>query len=176
MKKLLILLLLALPIFAGDLQLKEGFVSAHTEMLMDSTIDPLNTNLSAELSIQENDLTTLKGTLSVEMGEFISDKSDRDENMDEATEASTFPLASYSLADVKKAKGQNAYTLSGTMELHGQKKELTFNAEILQNDNSITINATSSILMSEYGIEPPCLMFLCVRDQIDLFAKAVLTK
>jgi len=176
MKKLFYILLLALPLLAGNLQLKEGFVSAHTEMLMDSTIDPLNNSLAADLSIQGDDISTLKGTVSVEVGLFISDKSDRDEHMDEATEALKFPLANYAITKVTKVDGANAYTLTGTLDFHGQKRELIFNAEVLQTDDSLTINATSGFLMSEYGIEPPCLMFLCVRNPVDLFAKAVLSK
>ena len=176
MKKLLVLLLLTLPLLAENLQFKEGFVSAHTEMLMDSTIDPLNTNLTANITMQDNDLTTLQGTISVDMDLFISDQSNRDENMDESTEVSLFPLATYTISKVTKIEGLNDYTLTGTLDFHGQKNELVFNAEILKEDTTVTINATSNFLMSAYDIEPPCLIFLCVRDQIDLFAKAVLSK
>ena len=46
----------------------------------------------------------------------------------------------------------------------------------MQTDKTVTINATSMILVSEYDLEMPCMMFMCVRDQVDLFAKAVLNK
>ena len=176
MKKLFLFLLLALPLLAENLHLKEGFVAAHTEMMMDSTIDPLSNVLTAQMSIQNDDITTMKGTISVEMDFFSSDNSDRDEHMDEATETAKFPLATYTVEEVSKAKDEGSYTLKGTLDFHGQKKALAFNSEIIKQADSIVINATSTFLMSDYGIEPPCMMFLCVRDSIDLFAKAVLIK
>lgn len=176
MKKLLVLLLFTLPLLSENLTLQEGFVAAHTEMMMDSTIDPLNNTLKADVRMDGNDIATLKGSISVEMDLFISDNSDRDENMDEATEAAKFPLASYTISKVTQAEGENNYLLTGTLDFHGQKRELSFNAEIIQKNDTLTINATSLILMSDYGVEPPCLMFLCVRDQVDLFAKAVFIK
>ena len=176
MKRLVFILLCSLPLLAGNLTLKEGFVAAHTEMLMDSTIDPLNNTLRADMSIQGDDLLSLKGKLTVEMSLFVSDNSDRDKNMDEATEVNTYPLASYTITDVTKAEGANNYVLEGTLDFHGKQNPLTFNAEIMHADKTVTINATSMILVSEYGLEMPCMMFMCVRDQVDLFAKAVLSQ
>lgn len=176
MKRIIFILLFSLPLLAGNLTLKEGFVAAHTEMLMDSTIDPLNNNLSADITMQGDDLLSLRGRLTVEMSLFVSDNSDRDEHMDEATQVEKYPLASYSITGVTKAEGANNYTLEGTLDFHGKKNPLTFNAEIIDADQTVTINATSIILVSEYDLEMPCMMFMCVRDQVDLFAKAVLIK
>ncbi len=176
MKKIVFILLCSLPLLAGNLTLKEGFVAAHTEMLMDSTIDPLNNNLIADITMQGDDLLSLRGKLSVEMGLFVSDNSDRDKNMDEATQVEKYPLASYSITNVTKAEGANNYVLEGTLDFHGKQNPLSFNAEIIKEDKTVTINATSMILVSEYDLEMPCMMFMCVRDQVDLFAKAVLSK
>jgi polyisoprenoid-binding protein YceI len=175
-KKIVFILLCSLPLLAGNLTLKEGFVAAHTEMMMDSTIDPLNNNLTADIKMQGDDLLSLKGKLTVEMSLFVSDNSDRDKHMDEATQVDTYPLASYDITNVTKAEGANNYILEGTLDFHGTKNPLAFNAEIVQADETVTINATSMILVSEYGLEMPCMMFMCVRDQVDLFAKAVLSK
>ena len=175
MKRLLLALLFTLPLFAGNLQLKEGFVAAHTEMIMDTTIDPLNSSLKADLSMQGDDLSSIKGKLWIEMKLFSSDNDDRDEHMHEANNVNEFPLASYSISTITKADGI-AYTINGELDFHGAKRPLVFKAEITRVDNQITINATSRFLVSEYGMEMPCMMFMCVRDQVDIFAKAVLTK
>lgn len=176
MKKLLLLFLFALPLLAGNLVLKEGFVAAHTEMALDSTIDPLNNSIRTDLNMPSEDISSLRGTISVEMDLFVSDNSDRDEHMDEAVNVKSFPLASYTVTKLTKTEGVNNYKIDGTLDFHGQKRELSFNAEVLLQENLLTINATSQILMSDYGVEIPCLMFMCVRDQIDIFAKAVLEK
>jgi len=178
MKKITILLLLSLSLFAGNLQLKEGFVAAHTEVLGDSTIDPLNNNLHADLSITDDDITSIKGKLSVDMKLFVSDNSDRDEHMNKTTEADKFPLASYTITQISKAKDTNAYTITGTLDFHGVQKELSFSAEVMTDAETITISAISKILLSEYDIDAPCLLgfALCVEDKVDIFAKAVLIK
>jgi len=175
MKKFLIVLLLALPIFAGSLHLEEGFVAAHTEMLMDSTIDPLNTGLKAEVSIDEG-IESLKGSFSIEMNLFSSDNEDRDEHMHEATNALNFPLATFTIAEILKEEGENNYLIKGDLNFFKERKELTFRSEILQDDSSVTISATSKILVSDYGMEMPCMMFMCVRDEVDLFVKAKFKK
>lgn len=176
MKKALLLLLFTLPLLAGNLVLQEGFVAAHTEMMMDKTIDPLNNRLRTDLNMDADEISSLTGTISVETGFFSSDNSDRDKNMYETINASIFPHATYTISTVTKGESKNAYTLSGVLDFHGQKKELDFDSEVTFENNILTISATSMILMSDFGVEIPCMMFMCVRDQIDLFAKAVLLK
>lgn len=175
MRNLLLSLLLAFPLLAAELSLKEGFVAAHTEMVMDSTIDPLNNMLNAQLSIQNDDLTTLSGKLWIEMNLFSSDNEDRDEHMHEANEVDKYPLATYTLTKVTHVQNED-YTLEGTLDFHGQSKPWKMNAQIIDKDNTLTINATSSFLVSDFGMEMPCMVFMCVRDQVDIFAKAILLK
>lgn len=175
MKKLLLVLLLSLPVFAGNLSLKEGFVAAHTEMMMDSTIDPLNNNLKADMSMQGDDLLSLKGKMWVEMALFSSDNADRDEHMHEANEAKSFPLATYHVSSVT-IDTDGIYTIHGNLDFHGITKSFMATAEIKDVDGEISISATSKISGSDFGIEMPCMVFMCVRDQIDIFAKAVFIK
>ena len=175
MKKLLLVLLVSLPLLAGNLTLKNGFVAAHTEMMMDSTIDPLNNHLQADVSINGDDLLSLKGKFWIEMGLFSSDNEDRDEHMHEADEASLFPKAIYNLSSVTMEE-DGVYTLHGNLEFHGQTKPFMATAEITDKNGEITISATSKILVSDFGVEMPCMVFMCVRDQVDIFAKAVFTK
>lgn len=172
MKNILFMLLLAFPLFATDLQLKSGSVAAHTEMMMDSTIDPINNSLRADVSITNNDITTIKGKFWVEMNLFASDKNDRDKSMYKDVEADKFKLATYTISSVTKADGENSYTINGTLSFHGQDKPLSAKAKITTVDGSLSINATSAILMSDFGIKMPCMMFMCVRDRVDLLVKA----
>jgi polyisoprenoid-binding protein YceI len=172
MKKIVITLLLALPLFAINLELKSGSVAAHTEMMMDSTIDPKNDALKADISINNNDITTIKGKFWVEMGLFKSDKSDRDKSMYKDVEADKFKLATYTVSSVKKAEGQDSYIIDGVLSFHGKEKQLSAKAKITTIDGSLSINATSMILMSDFGIKMPCMVFMCVRDKVDLLIDA----
>ena len=177
MKTLLLTLLLALPIMAGNLTLQKGFVQSHTEMLMDSKIDSVNKGLHVEVNIDGDDLTTIKGKFWLDVGLFVSDNADRDEHMDEATQATKFPLATYNLTSVTKSDtDKDAYTLHGVLEFHGVKKPVMFNAQILNSENSISISAETQILGPDYGIEMPCMVFMCVDDKIDLLVELTLRK
>lgn len=174
LKSLLISLFIGLPLFAQNLQLKEGFVAAHTEMLLSSTIDPLNTNLQADVSMQGNDITSLKGKFWVEMKLFSSDDKGRDEHMHESTQAQKFPLATYTISKLTKMDDQDSYKIEGSLNFFGKNKAFSTTADIILNKEILTLNARSQIRVSEYGLEMPCMMFMCVRDEVDLFIKAVL--
>ena len=172
MKKLLIVLLLALPMLAADLKLFQGSVEAHTEQVMDSKIDIVNHSLHAQISMQDDDITTLSGKFWTDMDAFVSENSDRDENMYESIEATTFKLATYTISSVTPSEEKDVYTINGKLDFHGEEKELIAKAKIVSTDDGLTLNATSMIMFSEYGIEMPCLVFMCVRDQVDLTIKA----
>lgn len=172
MKRIFIMLLLALPLFAINLELKSGYVAAHTEMMMDSTIDPINNYLKADITIENNDITTIKGKFWVEMTLFTSDKSDRDKSMYEEIEAEKFAFATYTISSIVKSEKEDGYVINGTLDFHGEKRELSADAKITTVSGSLVIEATSMILMSDYGVEMPCLMFMCVSDQVDLLIKA----
>jgi polyisoprenoid-binding protein YceI len=103
---------------------------------------------------------------------FTSDKSDRDKSMYEEIEAEKFAFATYTITSIVKSEKEDAYVINGTLDFHGEKRELSADAKITTVNGSLVIDATSMILMSDYGIEMPCLMFMCVRDQVDLLIKA----
>lgn len=144
-------------------------------MLVDKTIDPLSTSLQAELSMKDSDINSLRGVFFIDMKLFSSDNKSRDENMHEANELGKYPFARYTISSISKAEENNMYTINGILNFHGQEKALKAKAEILYQNNTLTLNATANILASEYNLEMPCLLFLCVRDQIDIFVKSELT-
>jgi len=172
MKSILLVLLLSFPLFAAKLELKDGYVAAHTEMMMDSSIDPTNNSLQADINMQNSDITSIKGKFWVEMNLFSSDKSDRDESMYKDIEADKFKLASYNISSVTKTQTEDMYTIAGTLSFHGHEKPLSANAKITVKDGSLVIDATSMIMMSDFDIKMPCLVFMCVRNQVDLLIKA----
>ncbi|HIC44518.1 MAG TPA: YceI family protein [Sulfurimonas sp.] len=176
MKKLLLVLLLGLPLLAEKLVLEKGFVAAHTEMLMDSTIDILNTDVHADISIQGHDILSIRGKLWVEMDLFSSDEPDRDDHMDKTDAIEKFPLASYLISSITKTQKEDIYVLHGTLMYHGQEQAFMADAEIKDTNNILTIKARSNFLVSDYGVEMPCMVFMCVRDRVDIFAQAVLVR
>jgi polyisoprenoid-binding protein YceI len=175
MKNILLILVLAFPLFAANLQLKSGSVAAHTEMMMDSTIDPLNSSLNAELTIEGSDITTLRGKFWVDMNLFKSDKSDRDKNMYKEVETDKFRLSTYTISKVTKQEQADTFVIEGVLNFHGIEKTLSAKAKITDANGLISIEANSMILVSDFGVKMPCMVFMCVRDRVDLLVKADLT-
>ena len=176
MKKLFLGLLLSLPLLAGSLQLQSGFIQAHTEMMMDSEINPLNKSLQADVSIEGTNIKTLAGKFWVDLNLFASDKKDRDEHMYESLESTKFTSATFSILNVEATAEANMYTVNGKLNFHGEERAQQAKAKIHFENNTLHFDATSMINMPDYGIEMPCMVFMCVRDQVDLVVKAAFSK
>jgi len=177
MKTLLLTLLLTFPLLAGNLQLEKGFVQSHSEMMMDSKIDSVNKALHVEADIQGENITTITGKFWLESSLFVSDNEDRDEHMYEAIEVEKFKLVTYELTSVTKADtDKDAYTLHGVLEFHGIKKPVMFNAQILNKADTIEISAETQIKGPDFGVEMPCMVFMCVDDEIDILVEITLSK
>jgi polyisoprenoid-binding protein YceI len=172
MKNVFLALLLSIPLFATDLVIKDGYIAAHTEMLLDNRIDPINNYLYAEINIQDNDITTMRGKFWVEMKYFTSENSNRDESMYEELEIDKYKMAIFTISKVTKTEFKDGYIIDGILNFHGQEKSLGGEAEIKFEDGHMTINATSTMLVSNFGIEMPCIFFMCVRDEVELLIKA----
>lgn len=176
MKKLLVVLLLSLPLFSDSLQLQSGSIAAHTEMMMDSTIDPLSSKLSSEISMQDSNIISLNGKFWVQMSSFVSDKKDRDEHMQKALDSNKYKLATYTITSVVPTSQADIYTLKGKLAFHGVEKELSAKAKITTDDKVVNFKANTMINMKDFGVEMPCMVFMCVRDQVDLVVTASFIK
>ncbi len=157
---------LSASMYAGNLSFESGAIKAHTEVFGDNTIDPVTKKATSHLSMDTNP-TTLKGSIEISMSDLYSDNKKRDEHMQEAVESSLFPKAVFEVKDVV-AKSGDSYTLKGTMTLHGVSKAMSFDGTIAEAGGKVRIQATSSMKLSDFGIKPIKMMFLTVRDQIDL--------
>ena len=166
MKLSLAAVALTAAVFAGNLAFESGAIKAHTEMALDKKIDPVAKRATSNLSMESTPLT-LKGSIEVSMSDLISENKRRDADMQEALESSIFPKVVFELKEVV-AKGEDNYLLKGTMNLHGVTKPITFEGKITEESSTVRIKATSALKMTDFGIKPPKLLFLSVRDQVDL--------
>ncbi|MDO9208587.1 MAG: YceI family protein [Sulfuricurvum sp.] len=175
MKKVSFLaMVLAVSVFGGNLSFESGTIQAHTEMVADKTIDPFTKKATSHLSMETNPLT-LKGTIEVSLGDLMSDNKKRDEHMQETLESLSFPKAVFDIKEVV-AKGGDHYTLKGTMSLHGVSKSMSFEGTVAQESNTVHIKVASALKMTEFGIQQPSMMFLKVRDQVDLSVDILLKR
>ncbi|MGB5507057.1 MAG: YceI family protein [Sulfurovum sp.] len=167
MKKAFLLVIMATTTYltAGNLVVTNGQVKAHTEVFGDSSINPSTTGLNSHLTMGKN-IESIRGSIDISMSILKSDNKDRDEHMLEAIEDVKYPVAKYTFKDV--VKSDNGYIVNGILYFHGVKKPLVIQAKIMKSNKKVNFKGTSSFLMSSYDVKPPKMLFLTVRDQIDL--------
>ena len=144
MGKLILLICFYTSVFATNMNLKYGEILAKTQVLGESNIDPLNKLLKTDLSIDNGDITTIKGDISAKLELFKSSNQDRDKSMYQLLDTSTFKIVDYKIQKIKKLDTKNNYEIVGILNLHGVKKEVVFNANIVRTDHSIIIKAKST--------------------------------
>ena len=166
MKKLLVFMaIFAISVFANPLVFAQGAITAHTEVFGDSTIDPQTSNITSHLSIGD-DISSLKGSVDVSLVALKSDNHGRDKHMQKAIEAMKYLKTTYTISNVKKV--DDHYKIQGTLDLHGVKKPLKLTGNIEFDNGKLKMDLKTSFLMSGFKIEPPKLLFLTVRDKIDM--------
>ncbi len=90
-----------------------------------------------------------------------SDESIRDNRVQGALETGLFPTATFTFTsftgyDPSIPEGeQQDILLTGTLDLHGVQREVTWKVEALREANVITALATVTIAFADYGITPP---------------------
>lgn len=173
-KAVIAAMILAASVYAGNLTFESGVIKAHTEVFGDSTIDPFVRKATSHLTIEDAP-ATLRGSIEVVIETMMSDNRKRDEHMHESLESSTFPKATFEVKEVV-VRGEGKYTLKGMMTLHGVSKAMNFEGTIIEEENQVYIKAEGSLKMSDFGIKPIRMMFLTVRDQVDVSVDVVLKR
>jgi len=171
-KRLMFLLAVPLIVFGGNLTLEDGLIKAHTEVFADASIDPSVSNIQADLSMQDNNIESIKGTLAFNIVDFNSTNSERDEHMQEMFDMKKYANISLKINNI--VKKSDVYLIDGVMRMHGVTKPIEINSNIIQNSNKITIQSNFSVKVTDYGMEPPSLLFFTVRDDVDINASLTL--
>jgi len=166
----LISLLLSSLLVANELKLIDGFASAHTEVFGSSDINPLSTHITANVTYDATS-KSLNGNITVHLDKFFSDHQGRDEHMYESMQRDLYPTINYHILSLKKSSHET-YMLSGEMTLHGVTKRVNFTVNLTDTNRTLSIRGRGEIIMSDFKIKPPGLLFISVRDRVELFIKA----
>lgn len=157
--------LIASAALAQDLTFKEGFVQAHTSVLGDSDINPKSSSINSRL-IYDSAPESLKGDISLELLSLKSENEKRDEHMYEALKAKENKEARFHLQSVQKR--DDGYHLIGTLTLNNITKPIDSKAQIADENHNVSLKGEFHIKMTDFNIEPPTLLFLSVRDDVDV--------
>jgi len=172
LKYLMLLLVVPLILFGGNLTLKNGLIKAHTEVFGDSSIDPSVSSINADLMINNNNLNSINGTITFNIIDLKSSNDGRDEHMQDMFEMKKYANISLKINSITKE--QNSYVIDGIMSMHGVNKPVKLSSSISKNADDITIQSNFIVKVSDYGIEPPSLLFFTVRDAVDINASLTL--
>ena len=165
MFKLLVILSLALFANANNLTVQNGEIKAHTEVFGDSEINPATKNIKADLTIEDT-IESIKGTIYFEALTLVSDKKSRDEHMYELLKVEKFKTISFDIKSI--TKNGNVHDINGVVTLNGVSKNITAKTTIIKDNNQITLKGGFSFNLTDFSLEPPVMMFLKVRNQIDI--------
>ncbi len=167
-KLILSLTTTAAMLCASSLHITGGEIDAHTEVFGDGSINPSIKKIHGNLQMQKDDPETLHGRIWFGIADFRSDNSERDEHMDKMFEKTKYP--SIALDINKVTKRGSSYMIEGTLQMHGTIKPIAVAADIVKKDGAWQITSNFSVKVSDYGMEPPTLLFLSVRDRVDIHA------
>lgn len=162
---LLLGLMLGSSLLASTLLFSKGEVVAHTEVFGDSEINPKTSTIFSKLTI-EDEIITIRGEIDISLIDLKSENKGRDEHMHEVLDSANYTKARFVIEDIKQAG--DYYEVYGTLALHGVKKPLKLIGDISKTENQIKFVLKNSFNMSEFGIEPPTMLFFTVRDQVDI--------
>lgn len=150
---------------AQSLVVQQSFVQAHTSVFGDSDINPKSTHLKSYLSIDRG-IESLNGNITLELLSLKSDNDKRDTHMYETLKVNVHPEALFHIQSVRKEN--DAYVLDGTLLLNGVQKPLKTRAIVIDENSRLTLKGAFRIKMSDFSIVPPTLLFLSVRDEVDV--------
>ena len=136
---------------AGSFKEFSGVIS-----LVDGDIEKSSVKVSIDVGSMEIEPAKLKGHL---LGEDFFD-------------AAKFPKAEFSSTVIKKgADGDATHTVTGNLDLHGQKKSITFPATIQASGGKVSIDASFAINRKDFGIVYPGMPDDLIKDDVLIVLK-----
>ncbi|HLJ58494.1 MAG TPA: YceI family protein [bacterium] len=116
------------------------------------------------------------GPITVDISQLASDSRHRDREIQNRwLESARYPTAVFTPTSIDGLPG--AYVdgraipirIAGSLEVHGVTKPVTFSGTVTLNGQTLTGDATTSVLMTDFGFDPPSLLgVLQAQNQAEL--------
>lgn len=100
-------------------------------------------------------------TFTVDLRTLKSNEDARDSRVQGALETSTFPTATFTASRVSgvdtslSPEIEQEFEVTGTLDLHGVQREVTWTVKARRLGNVMTLLATTTFLFADYNITPP---------------------
>ena len=138
--------------------------------------------ISGDLQIDfDNPAASPLGTVTVDISVLESDSGQRDNAIRRNwLESATYPLATFTATSIQGLSGTPApgetvtFKLSGDMTVHETTRPVIWDVTATLDGEALKGTATTSILMKDFGVEPPSNPFISVTDGVTLTLTFVL--
>jgi polyisoprenoid-binding protein YceI len=126
-----------------------------------------NKNADCIIVYDDEKGTIEKVAVSAKVADFDSQNSSRDSHALEVLEALKYPKVTFVSTSISSA-GKDKFTITGNLTFHGITKSISFEAKQTKTSSKIVAEGTFSVLMTDYKIERPSLMFIPTNDKMDI--------
>jgi polyisoprenoid-binding protein YceI len=142
----------------------------------------VTSEVSGEVEIDpENPQNSTLSTLTVDISQFKSDSNRRDNAIrNDWLESASFPLATFEATEIvgipEVAQAGEEYTLQiiGDLTVHEVTQSVTFDVTVQVTEEMLTGEATTTILMSDFGVGPiDILGILKTDDEVKISFKFI---
>ncbi|HEX7124801.1 MAG TPA: YceI family protein [Thermodesulfobacteriota bacterium] len=129
--------------------------------------------VTGEIVYDPDDPSRPRVALSVDAGRLESDNAARDKHMRERVlEVSRFPAITLTATTFRPA-GETAGTLEGRLALHGVERPLGVPVRFAREGAALRADARFDLALADFGMTPPRLLGLKVRDTVTVLARIV---
>ena len=172
-KKIVLILAFCMGASASNLTVTKGEITAHTEVFGDSEINPYTKNIQSSLTMNDK-IESIKGQIFFDTLTMVSTKKDRDDHMYKLLNVEKYKTVTFDITSVVR-NGLN-YDINGILTLSGVSKEITVKSNIIEENGQIILDGGFSFNLTDFKLEPPTMLVLTVRNQIDIIYKIDLKK
>jgi len=121
--------------------------------------------LSGHATIADN--TVKEAMVEIDVGSVYSDHPKLTQHLmsDDFFDVSKFTTATFQITEVAAGEGELS-TVTGTLDLHGVQKQITFPATVQTTENSASISAEFTLMRMDFGVSYPGKPDNLIRDEV----------
>ncbi|WP_073094925.1 YceI family protein [Cyclobacterium lianum] len=118
---------------------------------------------SASLRVSAGKVTSIStAKFSMPVKALKSGKGQMDNNAYKALEADNHPQISFTLLEANQ-DGGNGWKATGRLQIAGESRTVPFQLRVAPQGNSVRVNGSAKIKLTDFGLEPPTAVFGTIK-------------
>ncbi len=131
----------------------------------------VSNDVAAVLLTNDSKTEFYQVAVAVKIASFDTKNANRDSHTMEVTEALKYPTITFSSTSIKV--NENKATITGNLTFHGVTQPITVEATQQNVNGKMAVTGKFNVSMTQFRIDPPSLVGLATKDNIDLEFKIV---